>query len=73
MSKKRSSDHIRAQREGRERDMYVCQICGSSNHTEGHHMIDYQYGGAADSDNIITLCHKHHRDVHNGIIDLFRF
>lgn len=72
MSKNRSTAHKNAQRAGRERDGNRCQICGSRNQVEGHHIIDHRFGGAADTDNIISLCHKHHRDVHNGQIDLFK-
>ena len=70
---KRGKEHSRAQRRGRERDQFTCQICGSSDHTEGHHIFDYSFGGAASEDNIITLCHNCHQGVHNGIIDLFKF
>ena len=35
---KRSSAHIKAQRAGRERDGNRCQICGSNDHVEGHHI-----------------------------------
>ncbi len=73
MGKHRSSAHTRAQREGRERDGNVCQICGSTDRVEGHHIIDHQFAGAANTDNIIALCHKHHQDVHNGRIDLLKF
>lgn len=73
MSKNRSSAHIRAQKAGRERDGNVCQICGSSNHTEGHHILDYQFSGAADKENIITLCREHHKEVHKGLIDIMKF
>ena len=69
----RSSNHIKAQRQGRERDNNVCQICGSSDRVEGHHIIDHQYGGAADKDNIISLCHEHHEKVHKGKIDIDKF
>lgn len=72
MAKNRSSAHTKAQRAGRERDRNRCQICGSKNHVEGHHIVDHQFGGAANVDNIITLCHKHHRDVHKGSIDIFK-
>lgn len=68
----RGTEHIKAQREGKERDSYVCQICGSRDHVEGHHMIDYQYGGAASADNIITLCRKCHKEVHRGHVDLVK-
>lgn len=72
MAKHRSAQHIRAQRKGRERDGNVCQVCGSKEHVEGHHIIDYQYKGAASTDNIIALCRKHHNDVHNGKIDIIK-
>jgi 5-methylcytosine-specific restriction endonuclease McrA len=73
MSKNRPAKHLRAQNDGKVRDMNICQICGSSEKIEGHHIIDYQYSGAADVDNIISLCHKHHLDVHNGLIDIIKF
>ncbi len=72
MANNRSSAHTRAQKAGRERDHNRCQICGSKDHVEGHHILDYQFGGAANSDNIIALCHKHHNDVHNGKIDIMK-
>ena len=34
---KRGADHTKAQRNGKRRDNGVCQICGSTMHTEGHH------------------------------------
>lgn len=72
MARNRSAAHTRAQKVGRERDRNVCQICGSSNHVEGHHIIDHQFNGAAVVDNIIALCHKHHKDVHNGEINILK-
>ena len=72
MGKRRSAAHTKAQRAGRERDGNICQICGSREHVEGHHIIDHQFGGAALTDNIITLCHKHHNDVHNGKINILK-
>lgn len=72
MAKNRASAHTKAQRAGRERDGNRCQICGSNNHVEGHHIIDHQFDGAASVDNIIALCHKHHNDVHKGNIDIFK-
>lgn len=70
---KRSSQHRKAQREGKKRDNYTCQICGSKEHVEGHHIFDFIFGGAANKDNIITLCHKHHKDVHDGKIMINKF
>ena len=68
MAKKRSSAHIRAQSTGRERDGNGCQICGSKSLVEGHHIVDHQFGGAANIENIIALCRKHHKEVHKGNI-----
>ena len=73
MGRNRSSAHTKAQRAGRERDYNRCQICGSKNHVEGHHVVEHQFGGAASLDNIVALCHKHHRDVQNGKLDLLKF
>jgi 5-methylcytosine-specific restriction endonuclease McrA len=70
---KRNNDHVKAQKEGKIRDGYVCQICGSEEHVEGHHIVDVQYGGASSSDNIITLCKKCHMKVHKGQIDISLF
>jgi len=69
----RSAAHTRAQRAGRERDLNTCQICGSRDKVEGHHIIDHQFAGAANVDNIISLCHNCHMDVHKGKINLFKF
>lgn len=72
MARRRSADHTAAQRKGRERDRHTCQICGAKTHVEGHHIIDYWFNGAALVDNIVTLCHKHHRDVHDGKINIIK-
>lgn len=73
MSAKRSSAHIIAQKKGKIRDEYTCQVCGSKNRVEGHHIIDHQFFGAASIDNIISLCHNCHKSVHNGKLSLFKF
>ena len=73
MARKRSSVHTRAQKAGRLRDGNTYQICGSKDHVEGHHIVDYAFGGATSVENIISLCHKHHRDVHDGKLNLFNF
>ena len=72
MAKNRPAAHTYVQKAGRERDRNTCQICGSTDHVEGHHIIDYQFSGAASTNNIISLCHKHHNDVHNGRIDIMK-
>lgn len=70
---KREYKHIRVQKEGRIRDNYTCQICGATEGAQGHHLIDYQFGGAAEEDNIVTLCAECHQKVHGGLIDLMSF
>ena len=62
----------RDERKGKERDLYTCQICGSIERVEGHHILNYQYGGAASVDNIVTLCQKCHKQVHRGNIDILK-
>ena len=62
MAKNRPAAHTRAQKAGRLRD----------DHVEGHHIIDFAFGGAATADNIISLCHKHHKDVHDGKINILK-
>ena len=57
----REREHCVAQKRGKERDLYTCQICGSTEKVEGHHIFNYQYGGAANIDNIVTLCQKCHK------------
>lgn len=69
----RPFEHIKAQQEGKARDLDVCQICGSTENVEGHHIIDYQFSGAANADNIISLCHNCHMDVHKGKMTLLKF
>ena len=70
---KRTADHLRAQKAGKERDGYVCQICGSTDRVQGHHMIDHMFGGAPTARNIITLCYRCHQEVHKGNIELTFF
>lgn len=73
---KRSYQHVKAQREGKEVDEFMCFFChliAKCNH--GHHIILYSEDGDATVANMITLCPKCHRDYHAGIlrIDIGRF
>lgn len=70
---KRDSKHKTGQKNGKLRDLNTCQICGSTDCPQGHHIIDFQFGGSADQDNIITLCDDHHKKVHNNKIDISKF
>ncbi len=69
----RDSMHQKTQRLGKERDRYICQVCGSRINPEGHHIINYQFGGAATADNIVTLCRDCHKQVHRGNMDIIKF
>jgi len=67
MSKQRPYKHRKAQREAVKEGAYRCRICSKvSDKAEGHHMIEYHIGGAADTHNIIPLCKKCHIDYHRG-------
>jgi hypothetical protein len=37
-----------------------------------HHVVHWIHGGSSDLDNLILLCHRHHRMVHEGDWQLFR-
>lgn len=53
------------------RDNYTCQNCGIKDSVfEVHHLVFRSQGGSDDSDNLITLCRKCHKDYHNGKIEL---
>jgi 5-methylcytosine-specific restriction endonuclease McrA len=70
---KRSNDHLKAQKDGKARDLHTCQVCGGTDKVQGHHIIDVRYGGSPNSDNIVTLCNEHHKKVHSGKISVFKF
>lgn len=33
---------------------------------DGHHLVHWIHGGPTDLDNLVLLCHRHHRMVHEG-------
>ena len=39
----------------------------------GADILDHQFSGAALADNIVSLCHKCHTNVHNGKMDILKF
>ena len=54
-----------------ERDQWRCQApgCSSRHNLEAHHIIFRSHGGPDDPDNLITLCHGHHRrGIHDGYV-----
>ena len=53
------------------RDNYTCQCCGKKHvRLEVHHIIFRCMGGTDDEYNLITLCEKCHKLVHDGILVL---
>lgn len=76
MAKRRSKEHINAQKKGKEIEGYVCAICLKvCKDSHGHHIIYYSEGGPGTPQNIITLCPKCHRLYHSGKLnlDIIRF
>jgi len=43
-----------------------CQYpgCSHDRYVEGHHIVHWAYGGATRLDNLVLLCSRHHRQLH---------
>lgn len=53
------------------RDNYTCQCCGKKHvRLEVYHIIFRSMGGTDDEKNLITLCEKCHKMVHDGVFIL---
>lgn len=55
------------------RDNYTCQHCKGKHKDsklEVHHIIYRSQGGSNEQDNLITLCHACHKNLHDGKIKL---
>lgn len=39
---------------------------------DGHHIINFQFGGAANVDNIVALCRNCHKQVHRSNINIIK-
>lgn len=50
-----------------ERDRGACRFpgCGARHRLHAHHIVFWEHGGSTDLSNLILLCHKHHRAVHD--------
>lgn len=46
------------------RDRNKCRICGAYHKLEVHHVISKAHGGTDHPDNLITLCRKCHKKIH---------
>ena len=40
--------------------------CGHTRWTDAHHIRHWGKGGPTDLDNLVLLCHAHHRLIHEG-------
>ena len=62
---KRGHEHSKAQRAGKERDLFTCQICGSSAkdgvRLEVDHIVPVSKGGKTEMSNLQTLCERCNR------------
>lgn len=56
----------------RMRDHGRCQVpwCRSMGDTHVHHVRGFARGGSHAKDNLITMCWSHHRDLHDGKLQL---
>lgn len=55
------------------RDNYTCQICKGKHKNsklEVHHIVFRSQGGSNTENNLITLCHTCHQDLHQGKVKL---
>lgn len=55
------------------RDNYTCQYCKGKHKDsklEVHHIVFRSKGGSDEENNLITLCHTCHKDLHSGKISL---
>lgn len=56
-----------------DRDNYTCQCCKGrrkDSKLEVHHIVRRSENGSDEEDNLITLCHSCHYDIHHGIVKL---
>ena len=52
------------------RDEFTCQLCGSYQHLQIHHLCPRSKGGDNSEANLLTLCRDCHADVHSGQMTL---
>jgi HNH endonuclease len=49
-----------------ERDNWHCRHCNRNSQLHPHHVVFKSAGGSDELNNLLTLCAKCHRDVHEG-------
>jgi len=42
-----------------------CAICGTRDDLHHHHFVAKSHGGSDDETNMLTLCFKHHNEIHS--------
>lgn len=52
----------------KERDGFMCQVCGFNLFVHAHHITPVRSGGSDALSNLITLCPNHHLMAHAGLI-----
>lgn len=60
----------RLQQECFDRDGWKCRYCGNRNGLHPHHVIYRSHGGSDNMNNLLTLCWKCHRAIHDGFLGL---
>lgn len=76
MGKCRPYKHIKAQKEVKKLEGYMCLLCGDVfSDAHGHHLMYYSEGGSATIHCMTTVCPQCHRRYHNGQArpDVIRF
>jgi predicted restriction endonuclease len=66
----RPYEHTKAIKKAKEKELHKCQLCGSQDRVQGHHIKDYGFNGPATVDNIIVVCFGCHKKLHRGEIQI---
>ena len=59
-----STSYAKLQRQVLERDGWRCQVCGSMQSLQVHHLKFRSQSGGDEEQNLITLCAECHEQVH---------
>lgn len=71
MASRRAYEHIKSQREIRERQSDICVVCFDSiSPKHGHHITFHSLDGSSGLRNFATLCESCHRDYHAGTLKI---
>ena len=60
-----SESYGRLQRQVLERDGWRCQVCGSMQNLQVHHLKLRSHSGSDEEQNLITLCANCHARIHS--------